>query len=59
MHTLVTTILGACLLIYVDSRPQFGHMLPSMMFMLLSLPLIFWLGLRSLGAVPHRALVPS
>ena len=59
VHTLVTTLLGACLLIYTDSRAQLGHMLPSMIFMLLSLPLIFWLSFRSFGAAPLRVLVPS
>ncbi len=58
VYTYVTTLLGACLLIYADSRPDFGHTLPSAMFMLLSLPLILWLGTRLPGVVPLRTLVP-
>jgi hypothetical protein len=58
VHTQITTLLGACLLVYADSRPDLGHTLPSTMFMLLSLPLILWLGSRFPGVVPLRTLVP-
>ena len=42
VYTQVTTLLAASLLYYGSSRADIGHLLPSAVFALLSLPLVYW-----------------
>jgi hypothetical protein len=43
LHTTITTLLGAGMLVYGSSRADIGHTLALTVLMLLSLPLIVWL----------------
>ncbi len=49
VHTQVTTLLGASLIVYASARADLGHTLPATAFTLFSLPLVLWFGSRSIG----------